>query len=97
MKTISGLLASRYMSAGLFIDYGEEHAFSDSLRAIKNQKQFKGDDVLKYPGECDLSGYVNFKALQSVIDNLGFLKHKGCLQQGFFLEFMGIGERYEFL
>jgi NADH dehydrogenase [ubiquinone] 1 alpha subcomplex assembly factor 7 len=93
MKQIAGLLNSRYFSAGLIIDYGEEHAFSDSLRAIRQQKQYKGDDILKYPGECDLSAYVNFKALKYIVDGYEHLKHKGVIHQGFFLQFMGIEDR----
>lgn len=94
MKQIAGLLVSRQYSAGLIIDYGEERAFTDSLRAIRKQIQYKGDDVLKYPGECDLSAYVNFKALKYVVDGFGYLKHKGVIPQAFFLELMGIEERY---
>lgn len=97
MKKIAGLLTSRYFSAGLIIDYGEEHAFTDSLRSIRNQKQYKGDDILKYPGECDLSAYVNFKALKYIVDGFQYLKHKGVIHQGFFLQLMGIDERYYLL
>lgn len=93
MKQIAGLLSSRQFSAGLIIDYGEERAYTDSLRAIRQQKQYKGDDVLMYPGECDLSAYVNFKALKYVVDTFGYLKHRGVMHQAIFLEIMGIEER----
>ena len=47
--------------AVLVIDYGEDHAFSDSVRAIRRHKYLSKQDLLDYPGEADLSVYVNFE------------------------------------
>jgi SAM-dependent MidA family methyltransferase len=43
------------------MDYGENQGFSDSVRAIRNHKFVK--NVLDFPGEVDLSAYVNFLSL----------------------------------
>jgi len=90
---ISHLLSSRKQSASLIIDYGEENAFPNSLRGILNQKQYKDENILKYSGECDLSAYVNFQMLKHVVKNFRDLQCRGVLEQGVFLELMGIKSR----
>ena len=59
-KDICNLLElSRGM--GLIIDYGENHSFSNSFRALKNHKLIKDDDeILQNIGNIDLTSYVNF-------------------------------------
>ena len=47
----------------LIVDYGECHAFSDSIRGISKHKYVPKDMLLELPGEIDLSAYVNFMAL----------------------------------
>jgi NADH dehydrogenase [ubiquinone] 1 alpha subcomplex assembly factor 7 len=74
----------------LIIDYGEDHAFSNSFRAIKDQKIYKDDDILKYTGESDLTSYVNFKALKDVVYRFNGLKVGGLLTQHDYLGAMGL-------
>ena len=93
MVFISHLLNSRSKSSALIIDYGEEHAFSNSLRGILKQKKFNNDEILKYSGECDLSAYVNFQMLKNIIKNFKNLQCRGVLEQGVFLDLMGIKSR----
>lgn len=45
------------------VDYGEEGAFSDSIRAIKDHKYIPSPYFWQMPGKCDLSAYVNFSAM----------------------------------
>lgn len=56
-------LISKRNGAMLAIDYGENQAFSDSIRGIRRHKFIKNEDILEYPGEIDLSAYVNFAHL----------------------------------
>lgn len=55
------------------IDYGDEGAFVDSVRAIKDHKYIPAPYFWQMPGECDLSAYVNFGALAQ------FAEVKMCL------------------
>lgn len=47
----------------LAIDYGENQAFSDSIRGIRRHKFIRNEDILEFPGEIDISAYVNFAHL----------------------------------
>ena len=97
MYAISYLLATTRHSQALIIDYGEDQAFSNSFRGIKKQKLLKGDDILKYSGECDLTSYVNFKALKKVVYNYPNLQVGGLMKQGDFLEILQIYQRLKLL
>jgi SAM-dependent MidA family methyltransferase len=97
MYAISYLLTTTKQAHSLIIDYGEEHGFSDSIRGIKNQKLYKGADILNFSGQCDLSCYVNFKALMKVVHNYPTLKIGGIVSQGFFLEYLQIANRMKML
>lgn len=55
-------LIAKIKGAALIVDYGEKRAFSNSVRAIARHKIL--DEYLNKPGECDLSAYVNFLALE---------------------------------
>jgi NADH dehydrogenase [ubiquinone] 1 alpha subcomplex assembly factor 7 len=90
MFYICYLMNTSPQANGLIIDYGEDHAFSNSFRAIKNQKIYKDQDILKHTGECDLTSYVNFKALKSVVHRFNGLKVGGLMKQHDFLGAMGI-------
>lgn len=47
--------------AGLIIDYGEDHAFSDSFRGVKEHKLVKDwNEIISMVGTLDLTAYVNF-------------------------------------
>jgi NADH dehydrogenase [ubiquinone] 1 alpha subcomplex assembly factor 7 len=56
-------IVSRSGGAIMNIDYGNDGAFSDSIRAIKEHKYVPSPYFWQIPGECDLSAYVNFSAL----------------------------------
>lgn len=53
----------KYGGAILNVDYGDEGAFFDSIRAIKSHRYVPSPYFWQIPGECDLSAYVNFSAL----------------------------------
>ena len=97
MYEICYLLATTKHAHSLIIDYGENHGFSDSIRGIKNQKLFKGNEILNYSGQCDLSSYVNFKALMKVAYTYPSLKIGGLVTQSFFLEYLQIANRMKML
>ena len=97
MHSLCYILSARKNSHGLFIDYGEEHAFSDSFRGIMNNKIIKGDEILKYAGQCDLTSYVNFASLKNIIHKYSSLKFGGLMKQGDFLVLMGIQSRLNVL
>jgi NADH dehydrogenase [ubiquinone] 1 alpha subcomplex assembly factor 7 len=97
MYAICFLLASTKHAQSLIIDYGEDQAFSNSFRGIKSQKIIKGDEILNFSGECDLTSYVNFKALKKVVYNYPNLAVGGLMKQGDFLEILQIFQRLKFL
>lgn len=94
MFSIGYLLNTTPKSSGLIIDYGEDHAFTDSFRAIKDQKIYRNEEILKYTGECDLTAYVNFKAVKNVIHKFRTLRSGGILTQHDFLGAMGAMQLY---
>ena len=78
------------------MDYGEEQAFQNSLRGIHKHKYVNEKEMLRRPGEVDLSAYVNFSAIREVARKEQL--HVGDLMpQGFFLESMGISLRIDVL
>lgn len=90
MFSLCYLLNTTCKASGLFIDYGDNHAFSNSFRGIKDQKIYKDDKILINTGQCDLTSYVNFKALKDVVNRFPTLRCPQILVQGDFLECMGI-------
>jgi SAM-dependent MidA family methyltransferase len=66
MKELSNIVElSRGMA--LLIDYGEDHAFSNSFRGVMNHKLVKDDkQILANVGNIDLTAYVNFRHLAEV-------------------------------
>ncbi len=68
-------------------------AFSNSFRGIKDQKLIRGEEILDFSGECDLTSYVNFRAIKNVMGKFSNLKFGGIMQQGDFLECLGIENR----
>ena len=55
-----------YVTKGcaLIIDYGEDQALTDSIRAIRKHKYISKEEMLRNPGKADISAYVNFMALR---------------------------------
>ena len=79
----------------LVADYGENQAFSNSIRAIKDHK--KVENWVNLAGKADLSAYVDFSALKSVVKQYSELQTVGPIPQGAFLESMGISLRLDML
>ena len=80
MNSISELI-SKTNGGALIIDYGENHALSNSVRVIvsvvmfinfekgiRSHKYVPQDFLLEYPGEIDLSAYVNFASIKHVAE-----------------------------
>lgn len=63
-------LINKNNGAALVFDYGENHALQDSVRGIWNHKYIPNDQILDFPGEIDLSAYVNFMALSEVASKI---------------------------
>lgn len=91
-------LISKVGGGVLAIDYGEDHAFSDSIRGISNHKYIeKLEDLLEVPGEADISAYVNFMALADVAEDVPGIEAAHTMTQGDFLNMLGIQQRLEVL
>jgi len=79
---------------GLFIDYGyEKNPYKSTIRSISGHKFV---NIFRDIGNTDLSAYVNFGALKSLSERLGIYNY-GIINQGFFLNNMGIIPRTEML
>ena len=53
--------------AALVIDYGEDHAFSNSFRGIQNHSLVKDwPTIFHEVGRMDLTAYVNFKQIAQI-------------------------------
>jgi len=100
-EIISLLEVSR--GASLIIDYGEDHAFSNSFRGFSNHTLIKDfPTIFDLVGTLDLTSYVNFAHIRSIADShtsgkLSPLLTNGPIPQGLFLECMGIRMRLELL
>lgn len=62
-QDIASLVAKNTGSA-IIIDYGEDFALQDSIRAIREHKY---EHIFERPGDADLSAYVDFSALKSCL------------------------------
>jgi NADH dehydrogenase [ubiquinone] 1 alpha subcomplex assembly factor 7 len=86
-------LAARCISqsgCGLFIDYGHNRSsYGDTLQAVKAHTYV---DVLKTPGDADLTAHVDFEALAKSAARAGAIAY-GAEFQGQFLKALGIIER----
>jgi NADH dehydrogenase [ubiquinone] 1 alpha subcomplex assembly factor 7 len=84
--------------AALIIDYGEDHAFTNSFRGIKDHKVYKDfQQICDHIGQIDLSSYVNFSQIKNIAATNSNLLINGPMPQGQFLECMGITMRLEML
>lgn len=90
-------LISITKGAGLIIDYGENQALTNSIRAIKGHKYLSEPEMIRMPGKADLSAYVNFRALSFAAQNVKGCIARGPIPQGAFLEAMGMNVRKEAL
>eukprot|EP00743_Colponemidia_sp_Colp-15_P002698 GILK01002923.1.p1 GENE.GILK01002923.1~~GILK01002923.1.p1 ORF type:complete len:166 (-),score=33.83 GILK01002923.1:43-540(-) len=87
---------SKHKGAALAIDYGANHALSDSLRGIIRHSF---EHPLCAPGNVDLSAWVDFSALSRAIQSLNdsTVSLHGPVTQTHFLHALGIFERMEAL
>ena len=84
----------QYGGAALFFDYGHgEHGVGETLQALKNH-QFA--DVLKNPGDADLTAHVDFQQLAEAARATG-AEVLGPVPQGAFLERLGMRQRADML
>jgi len=82
LKTNSG--------AALFIDYGHvKSGFGDTVQALRAHGY---TEILKEPGQADLTAHVDFEALQKVAESNG-VNTKPLTTQGEFLLDLGLLER----
>ncbi|KRX07655.1 hypothetical protein PPERSA_11204 [Pseudocohnilembus persalinus] len=88
-------LIEKLNGGALFIDYGENHAFSDSIRGIRKHMFVPQEELLEYPGELDISAYVNFAHIQAAANQVPGITTAGPMPQGLFLESMGMNTRLE--
>jgi len=90
-------LAARCISqsgCGLFIDYGHSQSgYGDTFQAVKAHAYV---DVLKTPGDADLTAHVDFEALSKSAGQVGAIAY-GTELQGQFLKALGINERIDAL
>jgi len=88
MSAIAGRIAADG-GAGLFVDYGHvEPGLGDTLQAVRRHRP---EDVLKNPGEADLTAHVDFAALAGAAKSAGLETY--LMTQGEFLLAMGLMER----
>ncbi len=87
-----GARLSQHGGAALIIDYGPaESAVGDSLQAVWRQQYH---DVLRAPGEADITAHVDFQELASAARAAGAVSH-GPIPQAAFCSRLGIGPRTE--
>jgi NADH dehydrogenase [ubiquinone] 1 alpha subcomplex assembly factor 7 len=91
MKQLGQTIA-KHGGAGLIIDYGYMNGSSaDTLQALQNHKYY---DILKTPGEADITAHVDFAALASYTNDA---KIYGAIPQGKFLLNIGASQRLQTL
>ncbi len=80
--------------AALFFDYGHgEHGIGETLQAVKKH-QFA--EVLKTPGDADLTAHVDFAQLMNAAREVG-AEVLGPVPQGAFLDRLGMRQRADML
>lgn len=93
VQKLCGLI-SQNGGVSLFIDYGHtKSAAGDTFQAVKNHEYVS---VLSHIGEADLTAHVDFEALARIADQAGIL-YAGPVEQGIFLQRLGIAQRAEIL
>lgn len=96
-RTVMGEIAKRVVEHGgaaLFFDYGHgEHAIGETLQAVKSHDYA---DVLKNPGDQDITAHVDFAQLAEAARAAG-AEVFGPVPQGAFLERLGMRQRADTL
>jgi len=78
--------------AALIIDYGHPH--SDAGETLQAVRRHRHHDILKAPGDADLTAHVDFSALAAAAAAAGAIPF-GPITQGAFLSGLGIEARTE--
>lgn len=77
---------------GLIVDYGEDGAAADSVRAFKGHAQV---DVLTEPGRVDVTADVDFAQLRAAVERVGDgVRLRGPVTQREFLLRLGAAARF---
>ena len=84
-----GRRLARTGGSALFIDYGAGLSLGDSFQALRGHRR---DGPLDHPGLADLTAHVDFGAFGAAARR-GGAQVWGPLEQGVFLERLGIGPR----
>lgn len=96
-RAVMAAVAKRVVEHGgaaLFIDYGHEaHAIGETLQAVKSHDYA---DVLRKPGEQDITAHVDFEQLAEAARAAG-AEILGPVPQGAFLERLGLRQRADML
>jgi NADH dehydrogenase [ubiquinone] 1 alpha subcomplex assembly factor 7 len=96
-QAIAHLLGRRLHEQGgavLAIDYGSQNAsFGESLQALQDH-QYTG--LLDAPGHADLTAHVDFETLSHCFEETGACVY-GPIEQGLFLERLGMTQRFHAL
>lgn len=79
--------------AALIVDYGDWRSLGDTVQALRDHRPV---DVLKCPGQADLTAHVDFKPLAQAAHDAGCHASK-LTPQGVFLERLGITARAQAL
>ena len=79
--------------AALIIDYGKENNIGDTLQAVRKHKY---TDPLSYPGQGDLTSFVDFNAIRTYAEKFGLIV-PNLTNQGDFLKALGIEQRAKLL
>jgi len=81
---------ARWRGGALLVDYGEDFALPNSLRAFHNHQEAH---VLHRPGEFDLTADVDFASIRRAVAHLEGVVCAGPVEQGQWLASMGCPER----
>lgn len=93
LRQVATRLAS-FGGAAIIVDYGTANGETgDSLQAMRGHARH---DPLTEPGSADLTSHVDFAALAAIARQAG-AKAFGPMEQGRFLEILGIAQRAEVL
>jgi NADH dehydrogenase [ubiquinone] 1 alpha subcomplex assembly factor 7 len=86
-----GRRVTRQGGAALIIDYGYTEGAGDTVQALRGHRRH---DVLRDPGEADVTAHVDFAALAQAASNAG-ARIDGPIEQSRFLRALGIEARAE--
>ena len=92
VEIIAGRIA-HHGGAALIVDYGDWRSLGDTLQALQDHAPV---DILKSPGESDLTAHVDFEVLTQAASAAG-VRFSRLAPQGVFLERLGVTQRAQAL